>query len=398
MGKTIKAFARQLLSPPGEALRKSLLAGGVLFLAVYAADLRLSIAPEVLYLTSALYSAGILWHTLGGRALGATVRGMLVLPLENRELVLSYAAALTGHTLLTKTLPLWAVFLAAAPWRAGEVAAALGCGGNGCLTAAALYGLFRGGRRTGVGAVAGVGTAAGTGPAVWAAAAIWAAGTVLGLWLLRSPAAVILLSLAGMAGALGVLAAADGYRFAPAEAEKNPVRRAGRTGNLFLYLLRYLAANKSYLLNTAGLGAMACFLPWALGAFPGWRPLPLGFGILSLNTPLCTLLSGDPELEQAVRALPGQIRRFCLPYGLFLALVQTGLSGIYLASWQILLGGVRGGDVVLAVLFALHSAALSVALEWRWPLRGWKTESDLWHHPRKYLVPLWMLGLAALLS
>ena len=38
---------------------------------------------------------------------------------------------------------------------------------------------------------------------------------------------------------------------------------------------------------------------------------------------------------------------------------------------------------------------LSVILEWKHPIRGWKTESDLWHHPRKYLVPLIMLLIAS---
>ena len=52
-------------------------------------------------------------------------------------------------------------------------------------------------------------------------------------------------------------------------------------------------------------------------------------------------------------------------------------------------------DVWTAILLAVQSAILSVVLEWVRPIRNWKTESDLWHHPRKYLVPLVMLLLAA---
>ena len=47
-----------------------------------------------------------------------------------------------------------------------------------------------------------------------------------------------------------------------------------------------------------------------------------------------------------------------------------------------------------AVFFALQSAVLSVLLEWLYPIRNWKIESDLWHHPRKYVVPVVMLLLA----
>ena len=50
--------------------------------------------------------------------------------------------------------------------------------------------------------------------------------------------------------------------------------------------------------------------------------------------------------------------------------------------------------ILTAVYFALQSAALSVLLEWFYPVRDWKIESDLWHHPRKYAVPVIMLSAA----
>ena len=40
----------------------------------------------------------------------------------------------------------------------------------------------------------------------------------------------------------------------------------------------------------------------------------------------------------------------------------------------------------------------SVLLEWFYPIRGWKIESDLWHHPRKYIVPAAMLLLAGVVG
>ena len=33
-----------------------------------------------------------------------------------------------------------------------------------------------------------------------------------------------------------------------------------------------------------------------------------------------------------------------------------------------------------------------------YPIRDWKIESDLWHHPRKYVVPMVMLLLAGAVS
>lgn len=122
--------------------------------------------------------------------------------------------------------------------------------------------------------------------------------------------------------------------------------------------------------------------------------IPIGFAILSLNTPVCILLSCDPALEQAVRFLPGQKRAFCVPYCLFIFLCNITANIIFLCSLQIQKGSVTIMTIATALFFALQSALCSVLLEWFYPIRGWKIESDLWHHPRKYIVPTVMLLLA----
>ena len=65
-------------------------------------------------------------------------------------------------------------------------------------------------------------------------------------------------------------------------------------------------SHKNYLVNTAAMWGVACVLPVLLGQMEAHFVLLIGFAILSLNTPICILLSCDPALEQAVRFLPGQ--------------------------------------------------------------------------------------------
>ena len=120
----------------------------------------------------------------------------------------------------------------------------------------------------------------------------------------------------------------------------------------------------------------------------------IGFAILTLNTPICILLSCDRDLERAVRFLPGQERAFGIPYCLFIFSCNIAADVIFLCSWQIQNGGVTIWMIAGAVFFALQSAVLSVLLEWTHPIRDWKIESDLWHHPRKYIVPVVMMLLA----
>lgn len=83
---------------------------------------------------------------------------------------------------------------------------------------------------------------------------------------------------------------------------------------------------------------------------------------------------------------------------MFVFTVNGVVAGIYLCSWQFWGGGIGIVDIGSAILFALQSAILSVVLEWICPIRRWKTESDLWHHPRKYLVPLVMLLIAMVIG
>ena len=375
MKNTIKALSKQFFGAKYESARKSLLAAVILFIAVYAAEFRVEIAPFILYLTSTFFTAGIMWQLITGRRHMEAMLGMFMLPFDNRNFVFSYVLVLGAHTLITKTLLIWALFFAVASWSAGEITLAVLCGCMACAVTAAGYRMCRKGL-----AVLPI---------------LWAAGILAVIVLVRQWAAVLAVSMTSLAVAALYLAFADAYDFYSAAVAKRTVRHKGRVGSVFVYLTRYLMANKSYLINTVGLCGIACFLPLLFGGFQGLDMFPIGLAILCLNTPICTLLSCDPDLEQAIRMLPGQAGRFCRKYCLFIFAVNSIVASIYLCSWQIVNGGLNFVHVGTLLIFALQSAILSVILEWKHPIHDWKTESDLWHHPRKYLVPLIMLLVAA---
>ena len=54
MKNTIKALSKQFFGAKYESARKSLLAAAILFIAIYAAEIRVAVAPAILYLTSTL--------------------------------------------------------------------------------------------------------------------------------------------------------------------------------------------------------------------------------------------------------------------------------------------------------------------------------------------------------
>lgn len=341
----LKALFKQFFGAKYERVGKSLAACLILFLAVRAAEIRVEIAPFILFLTATAVSTGVMWQTLHDAGNAERMTGLFMLPFQDGEMTVSLVLAFTCYTLVTKTFLVLSLFFALQEWNTLQIATALLCACGGCVAAALCY-------------------------MVTKEAAHPEKGKRM----------------------------ADAYVFYRPISVKQLIRHGGGSGSVFLYLMRYLMTNRSYLWNTVGLCAVAGILPMLLGQFAGVYVMPLGFAILCLNTPLCILLSVDPDLEQAVRTLPGQAARFCSRYTLFLFVVNLAVNSVYLISWQMQHGGVGGREILTAALITVQSAILSVLLEWVYPIRNWKVENDLWHHPRKYLVPLMMLLIAGVIA
>ena len=139
MKNTIKALSKQFFGAKYESARKSLLAAIILFIAVYAAEFRVVIAPFILYLTSTFFTAGIMWQVLTGRRHMDAMQGMYMFPFDNRSFVFSYVLVLGAHTLITKTMLIWVLFFAVASWSVWEISTAIVCSCMACMVTAAGY-------------------------------------------------------------------------------------------------------------------------------------------------------------------------------------------------------------------------------------------------------------------
>ncbi len=373
MRMQFNVFGKKLFGAKYETMKRTLPVYLIVFWGVRTAGVKIAIAPFIMYLTVGGFTAGLMWQALSSEDNAGSLQNLFMLPFERRELVFSYVSALGAHTLLTKTAGLLAIILAVSTWSGMEIVGGILCGGNAVLMTACIY------ARKKYGSAAGL---------LWAGAIL---GTILFLW---DSAAFVLLISGNILLAVLLLSGVDAYSFYPAGSRPRCLSHSGKGCLVWRYLLRYLTAHKNYSANTAAMWGVACVLPAFLGKMERTFVMPIGFAILSLNTPVSILLSSDPDLEQAVRFLPGQRRTFCLPYCLFLFLCNMTANAIFLASWQIQIGGADSPVIFMAAFFALAGSMGSVLLEWFCPLRGWKTQSDLWHHPRKYLVPAAMLLLA----
>lgn len=374
MRMMFKVFAKKLFGSRYERIGKTLLTYLILFWGLRIAGFQIQIRPFILYLMVGTFTAGGMWQALSSRDMAENMKNMFMLPFGRRHMIFAYVSALGSYTLLVRTGALLAVMFAVSPCDGLKIAGCILCACNAAIMSAGVYswGKYRG------------------------AGAVWAGDFIILLFWTCESRAFLPIVVGNMLAGTAALCVADAYSFFNIKEQSRRHQKARHRYSVWRYLLRYLMDHKNYLVNTVAMWGVACILPVLFGNMDHVFVLPVGFAILSLNTPICILLSCDPALEQAVRSLPGQKKTFCIPYCLFIFLVNMAADAIYLLSWRLLVGEVTPLHVFTAVLFALQSAVASVALEWFYPVRGWKIESDLWHCPRKYVVPAVMMLISGI--
>ena len=375
--KTIfKAFSKNLFGAKYERLTRTIFIYPILFWGLYTADFKVQISPFILYLMVTSFTAGVMWQALSSEDNAANMQNMIMLPFEGREFIFSYIGAMGIYTFLTKTMALLVILLAVSVWNRIEILSSILCAVNAILMAAAIFSVRR----------------------YWYVGTLWLTVIFVSIFFGWEKLWFIPMLSANSTLAFLLLQSTNGYTFYFQKSKDSSTVRGRKHLFVWTYFFRYLKGHKNYLMNIAIMWCIACILPLFFQQMDSLFVIPIGFAILSLNTPVCILLSCDHALEQAVRFLPGQKKTFCIPYCLFIFLCNITADMFFLFSWQIQIGGVTVLMVIAAIFFAMQSAVFSVLLEWFYPIRRWKIESDLWHHPRKYIVPAIMLLLAGIVG
>ena len=216
MMNTTKALSKQFFGAKYQSAGKSLLAAVILFVATHAAEFEIEIAPFILYLISTFFTGGVMWQMLTGKRHIEAMQGMFMLPFNNRSFVFSYVMVLGTHTLITKTLPIWALFFAATSWYPWEIAIAVFCGCMACAVTAAGYRLCRKGHIV--------------------LLVLWAAGIQTVILLVRQDAAVLTAGAVSILAAVLYLAFADAYDFYSVATSKRAIQHTGHSGSVFVYV------------------------------------------------------------------------------------------------------------------------------------------------------------------
>ncbi len=376
MKLTFEAFARPLFGPRYQGAVRALLVSGIVFSGCGWFGLRWSLPLPTLYL---LVTAGTGGHPVAvfGR------RGTL--PQPGKPLyaarfiadlcVLPMSPPLGSHTLLTKTVPLLAALLAVSVWPPVALGGAFSAGFTGSWSPP--LSLSRG-----------PGLWVDCGPPPWPPCSCWGNRARGSSWV-WPPAAC---------WPVGSCGTRTGTPSTGRGEARLPRHRFSGRPSLGRYLVRYLLSHKNYLVNTGILWGMAWVLPLFFRQVAGCGWPRWGFALLSFNTPWGSCCPATPAPNRPSVFCRGRDAPSAFPTACSSAPAIWLRRGSFCAVGSFKSAGFRPHAGRCRLLCPLESAILAVLLEWFFPIRSWKTESDLWHHPRKYVVPGILLFLAVLVG
>lgn len=373
MISTFHGFAKKLLGARYDRLWKHAIALAAIFAALSSLDRHYEVSLLVFMTSISVFTFGIVLKTLASDDNRRKLKGAFMLPFRSGMFNAAYFYAVVLYTLVTKTSYILVFYMAFSSFTAMHVPAFLLSFLNAGLTAFVIFALMNSGKSISASLLL----------------LLQAALCLLPEPSYRWTGLLISTILQGF-----VLYWTDSYRFYKDSKMKDSHAASIRSSSFMRYIVRYLLSHKSYLYNTIALSLFAGFMAFMLEQMHLDSYVPLGFAVLSFNTPIGILLSSNRGLHRKIQMLPGQLQRTVVPYGLFILAVNLFIYVIFLMSWHLFHGSVEIMYYVISIVFAAQSAIATVWLEWKYPVLQWRVESDLWHHPRKYAVPLMMCLLA----
>ena len=378
----IKAFGKKLFGNRYEKITRNIIINIVLYLGLQGTGVTLYVAPFIIYLMTMVLTIGEMWQALSADDNSRNMKNLMMMPFDNRKLVMAYVLSLGLYTFISRTMPILAIVFAVSKIDVLIVVNAILCVVNATLLTAVIFAKKK----------------------IRVITIIWIAFVFISNYLCGTTIIYsIILSVSTVAAFL-ILLFADAYSFYIGEEKKNQSIKSRKKASVWVYIFRYMKSHKNYMTNTLIFWGIAAALPTFFKGLADVDAnfikfvIPMGFAIVCMNTPVGIILSCDKSLEQAVRFLPKQKKTFCLPYFGFIFVCNLIVESIYLVSSQLQIGGVSRELVLAAVFFAAQGAIISVLLEWFFPIRNWKIENDLWHHPRKYIMPAIVIVLSSIVG
>ncbi len=365
-----KLLSRKLLGEKCRSMIKSVIIAAIIGGSLSTMEVHLTIAQSILIMFAVFYSGPIVLQALSSKDNARCLKGLFVMPCNERRTLWEYAAVIGIYTLFTKTILLFALIYALAKLTVIDIVIMVLASFYSIIGAMIVYGLRK--------------------KLPLVSALVIAGGVLLAFFLPNG-----ILAIAGFAAADVVLLIIfsflklEYFRVTESNSVKvNSRRSSGSSLLLPRYIIRYILSNKSYIISPLFIIAFAVYFTFTArqSGFPAGVGISLG--LIATNSPLSVIVSSNRNLKSKLDVLPSKTKNFFVPYAFVIFCIYLLFYAIFLAAYFLIIKSVDYKALIISPIFAAESAILIAILESRFPITTWKTEPDLLHHPRKYIVPI----------
>lgn len=114
--------------------------------------------------------------------------------------------------------------------------------------------------------------------------------------------------------------------------------------------------------------------------------VPLIFTIISINSPIATLISSDRGMLKQIKSLPNSRYIYMMYFRLLLVYFSSMNGFIFLILIYLNIITANLFTVFFIAVLILFESIFSTILEIRFPIKKWYLKKDIWKNPRKYIL------------
>ncbi len=333
---------------------------------------KITVAQSVIILTALVSNAIMMWKLLSSSDNAKCLKGLFAMPYDEKKTLWGYAAATGLYTLTMRTSYLIALFIALSKFTAE---------GAVLFLLSFIYSVF------------GTLTAfANRAKKPYIGALIAAAGVIMAFILPKGMTAAAVLAAADIAVmVIFNMQKTRAFMVTPGSFQKKSEHHSKPNALLPKYIFRHLLSNKGNLISIVVILFFSCFMSVNFEKMGFKAGCAIGMMIISMNTPLATIVSSNKDLKKKLDTLPNKTKRFFVPYGSVLFGYYIVTYAIFITAFSLATGDLNIKTILAGILFAAESAVIISLLEDKLTITKWNTEADLIRHPRKYILPLIVL-------
>lgn len=363
-------LAPKLLGKRYEKVLKCIFAAAVVFFGFKSMGYSIHVSQKVILFSNLFFSGTIIMQVLNSEDNARYLRGVFAMPFAEKNFLTGYAAVTGIYVFFTKSILMYVLIMAFSD--SISVMSGMLIAVNFvfiCLGTMIVYAFLH--------------------DRAYISFITAAAGIALCFILPENAIALLVYAVADVF-LLFAVNRINPYRFMKTASGKKRRQKniSGFNFPVLKYILRYVLSNKSYLISTAIIIIFSSYLSWSVKDMGVRNGSLIGMAMLSVNTPLAVIVSSSRTLKKKLCSMPDSIRSFYIPYAAVLFLYYILAYSILIMILYFIKTDITWISFLAAFLYSLQASVITVFMEYKYTLTKWSTESDLWHNPRKYIIPV----------